>query len=174
MDNIQQKFSQIKAFAFDIDGVLSCDTIPLHPNGEPMRTVNTKDGYAIQLAVKKGFPVAVITGAQTNSLLIRFDMLGVHDVYLKAKQKVPIFQSFLEKYNLKAEEVLYMGDDIPDYEVMKLCGLAACPADAVPEILNIAHYISPKNGGLGCGRDVVEQVLKAQGKWLDCAEAFGW
>jgi 3-deoxy-D-manno-octulosonate 8-phosphate phosphatase (KDO 8-P phosphatase) len=172
--DIQQKFSQIKAFAFDIDGVLSCDTIPLHPNGEPMRTVNTKDGYAIQLAVKKGFPVAIITGAQTNSLLIRFDMLGVHDVYLKAKQKVPVFQEFLKKYSLKAENVLYMGDDIPDYEVMQACGLAACPCDAVPEIRNISHYVSPKAGGLGCGRDIIEQVLKAQGKWLDSAEAFGW
>ena len=172
--DIQQKFSKIKAFAFDIDGVLSCDTITLHPNGEPMRSVNTKDGYALQLAVKKGFPVAIITGAATNSLLIRFDMLGIHDVYLKVKQKVPVFENFLKKYDLKAEDVLYMGDDIPDYEVMQVAGLAACPADAVPEIKNLSQYISPVNGGRGCGRDVIEQVLKAQGKWLDSAEAFGW
>jgi 3-deoxy-D-manno-octulosonate 8-phosphate phosphatase (KDO 8-P phosphatase) len=171
---LQQKFSQIKALAFDVDGVLSCDTIPLHPNGEPMRTVNTKDGYALQLAVKKGFPVAIITGAQTNALLIRFDTLGIHDVYLKARQKVPVFQEFLQKYNLKAEEVLYMGDDIPDYEVMKMAGLSACPVDAVPEIRAIADYVSPLEGGRGCGRDVVEQILKAQGKWLDNADAFGW
>ena len=148
---INYDLKKIKALVFDVDGVLSAETIYLHPNGEPMRTVNIKDGYALQLAVKCGLHVAIITGGNTEAVRKRYEGLGIKD-----------------------EEILYMGDDIPDYEVMRLCGLPCCPADAAPEIKETAVYISHRNGGYGCGRDVVEQVLKAQGKWMAHEKAFGW
>ena len=157
---INYDLKKIKALVFDVDGVLSAETIYLHPNGEPMRTVNIKDGYALQLAVKCGLHVAIIT--------------GIKDVYLAAAVKTREYAHLKEKYGLQDEEILYMGDDIPDYEVMRLCGLPCCPADAAPEIKETAVYISHRNGGYGCGRDVVEQVLKAQGKWMAHERAFGW
>ena len=147
MSTINYDLSRIKALAFDVDGVLSSTTVPLHPSGEPMRTVNIKDGYAIQLAVKKGLHIAIITGGRTEAVRIRFAALGVKD--------------------------LYMGDDVPDMEVMRECGLPCCPKDAVPEVKSVAKYISYVDGGRGCGRDVVEQVLKAHGKWM-AEDAFGW
>lgn len=173
MSRINDDLSRIKAFVFDVDGVLSSDTIPLHPNGEPMRMVNIKDGYAIQLAVKHGYTVAIITGGYTEAIRLRFESLKVPYIYMGAKVKTTEFADLLQKTGLKPEEILYMGDDIPDFEVMKQVGLPTCPADAVPEIKAISHYISPKNGGFGCGRDVIEQVMKAQGQWMN-GEAFGW
>lgn len=172
--NFKQKLSAIKAFVFDVDGVLSPGTIPLHPSGEPMRMANIKDGYAIQLAVKKGFVVGIITGADTEAIRIRFEKLGVKDIYLSASDKTVYLEDFLKKNNLDPENVLYMGDDIPDYEVMKIVGTAVCPADAVSEIKNISCYISPIEGGGGCARDVIEQTMKVQNKWMDGKEAFGW
>ncbi len=172
--NFKTYLPNIKAFAFDVDGVLSKTCIALSSKGEPMRTANTKDGYAMQLAVKLGYHVAIITGGNTEAVRIRYNALGIKDVYLGAKIKTIQFENFLNTYNLKAEEVMYMGDDIPDYDVMKLVGLAVCPADAVPEIKAISHYVSDKDGGEGCGRDVIEQVLKSQGKWMSNKEAFGW
>ena len=142
MSTINYDLSRIKALAFDVDGVLSSTTVPLHPSGEPMRTVNIKDGYAIQLAVKKGLHIAIITGGRTEAVRIRFEGLGVKD--------------------------LYMGS-----EVMCECGLPCCPKDAVPEVKSVAKYISYADGGRGCGRDVVEQVLKAHGLWM-VEDAFGW
>ena len=165
---------KIKALVFDVDGVLSAETIYLHPNGEPMRTVNIKDGYALQLAVKCGLHVAIITGGNTEAVRKRYEGLGIKDVYLAAAVKTREYAHLKEKYGLQDEEILYMGDDIPDYEVMRLCGLPCCPADAAPEIKETAVYISHRNGGYGCGRDVVEQVLKAQGKWMAHEKAFGW
>ncbi|MDR1610728.1 MAG: HAD-IA family hydrolase [Candidatus Symbiothrix sp.] len=165
---------KIKAFVFDVDGVLSPESIPLHPNGEPMRIVNTKDGYAMQLAVKKGFQMGIITGADSEAIRIRFDKLGFRHIYLRAKDKIKMFQDFMEKTGLKPEEICYAGDDIPDYEIMKIVGLPACPSDAVPEIKAIALYISPKEGGKGVGRDIIEQVLKVHGIWMQDDEAFGW
>lgn len=171
---INYNLKKIKALAFDVDGVLSAETIYLHPNGEPMRTVNIKDGYAIQLAVKCGLQVAIITGGNTAAVRKRYEGLGVKDVYLGAAVKTNEYARWKEKYGLRDEEILYMGDDIPDYEVLKLCGLPCCPADAAPEIKEVATYISHCKGGYGCGRDVIEQVLKAQGKWMSHARAFGW
>ena len=168
------KEAQIKALFFDVDGVLSAETIFLHPDGEPMRSVNIKDGYALQLAVKCGLHVAIITGGKTEAVRKRYEGLGIKDVYLGAAVKTREYKELLEKYNLKPEEVLYMGDDIPDYEVMQLVGLPCCPADAAPEIKAISKYISHRQGGYGCGRDVIEQVLKAQGKWMAGQAAFGW
>ena len=174
MPNFKELLPKVKAMVFDVDGVLSTSAIPLHPSGEPMRVINTKDGYALSLAVKKGFPMAIITGAKTEAVRIRFEDLGIKDVHIRVGRKTEKLLEFLAKYNLKAEEVLYMGDDIPDYEVMKMVGIPVCPADAAPEIKEISLYISDKNGGDGCGRDVIEQVLKAQGLWMNGSEAFGW
>ena len=173
MSSINYDLNKIKAFVFDVDGVLSCDVIPLHPNGDPMRTVNIKDGYALQLAVKKGYQVAIITGGYTEAVRIRFSRLGITHIYMKSAVKLKDYQDFLEKTGLQPEEVMYAGDDIPDYEVMKLVGLPVGPADAAPEIKRIAKYISHKNGGHGVARDVIEQTMKAQGVWMG-DEAFGW
>lgn len=172
--NFKEKLSQIKAFAFDVDGVLSGGMIPLSPDGEPMRMINIKDGYALHQAVLKGYPIAIITGGKTEAVRVRFESLGVKHIYLGSRYKTDDFDDFLSKCNLKAAEVLFMGDDIPDYEVMRRVGIAACPADAAPEIKSIAHYVSACKGGEGCGRDVIEQVLKVQGKWMNDRESFGW
>ena len=171
---IDYDLTKIKALIFDVDGVLSAEAIVLHPNGEPMRTVNIKDGYALQLAVKCGLHVAIITGGRTEAVRKRYEGLGIQDVYLGASVKTREYAELMKKYDLKPEEVLYMGDDIPDYEVLKLVGLPCCPADAAPEIKSVCRYISHRNGGYGCGRDVVEQVLRAQGKWMEEEKAFGW
>ena len=137
---INYDLSRIRAIFFDVDGVLSRQTITLHPSGEPMRTVNIKDGYAMQHAVKQ----------------------------------ISKYEELCAKYHLSDDEVMYMGDDIPDYEVMKRCGLPVCPADACAEIKAISKYISEYNGGEGCARDVIEQVLKAHNLWMHNSEAFGW
>lgn len=171
---INYDLNKIKALVFDVDGVLSSETIPLHPDGLPMRTVNIKDGYALQLAVKMGLHVAIITGGCSEAVRKRYEGLGITDIYMKAAVKTNEFSHLLEKYKLLPEEVFYMGDDIPDYEVMRICGLPCCPADAVPEIKAISVYVSHRNGGYGCGRDVIEQVLKAQKKWMSHEKAFGW
>ena len=171
---INYDLRKIKALAFDVDGVLSGETILLHPGGEPMRTVNIKDGYALQLAVKMGLHVAIITGGRTESVRRRYENLGVPDVYLGCVVKIKTYEEWLRKYGLTDEEVLYMGDDIPDYEVMRRAGCPCAPADAAPEIKETAIYISHLRGGYGCGRDVIEQVLRSQGKWLKDEKAFGW
>jgi 3-deoxy-D-manno-octulosonate 8-phosphate phosphatase, YrbI family len=173
MSSINYDLKKIKAFLFDVDGVLSKDVVSLHPNGEPMRTVNIKDGYAMQLAVKHGYHVGIITGANTEAVRLRFDRLGVQHIYMASAVKKHDFQKFLDKSGLSADEVVYAGDDIPDYEVMKRVGLSVAPADAAPEIKAIAKYISHKEGGEGIARDVIEQTMKAQGKWMG-EEAFGW
>lgn len=171
---IDYDLTRIKALFFDVDGVLSAETILLHPNGEPMRTVNIKDGYALQLAVKCGLHVAIITGGKTEAVRERYKGLGVQDICLGAAVKTKEYHELMQKYDLKPEEVLYMGDDIPDYEVMQRCGCPCAPVDAAPEIKALAVYISHLKGGYGCGRDVIEQVLKAQGLWLKDEKAFGW
>ena len=174
MSKIDYDLTRIKGFAFDVDGVLSAETIPLHPNGEPCRTVNIKDGYAIQLAVRKGFEIAIITGGRTESVRKRFEGLGVQHIFMGASIKTQSFEKWTQETGLKLEEILYMGDDIPDYEVMQIAGLPACPADAAPEIKQIARYISPFGGGHGCGRDIIEQIQRTQGKWMSDKTAFGW
>ena len=174
MSTIPYDLKNIKAVIFDIDGVLSTDVIPLSSNGDPMRTANIKDGYAIHLACKKGLTIGIITGGKTESVRVRYTTLGVPHVYMAARDKKVEFADFLQKTGYKAEEVAYMGDDIPDFEVMQMVGLAACPADAAPEIRAIAHYVSHKKGGEGCGRDLLEQILKVKGLWMADAEAFGW
>ncbi len=171
---INYDLKKIKALAFDVDGVLSTEQVMLNPDGEPMRTANIKDGYALQLAVKMGLHVAIITGGRTEAVRIRYAGLGITDIYMGAAVKIWEFAHFIAKHQLHPDEVLYMGDDIPDYEVMRRCGLPCCPADAAPEIKSVSTYISHLKGGYGCGRDVIEQVLKAQGKWMSDETAFGW
>ena len=139
-----------------------------------MRTVNIKDGYAIQLAIKQQLPIAIITGGNAESIRMRYEGLGVKDIYMRSAVKITVYEQLLEKYHLTDDEVMYMGDDIPDYEVMQRVGCAVCPADACPDIRQISCYVSQWEGGMGCGRDVIEQVLRAQGKWLNDKKAFGW
>ena len=171
---INYDLSKIKSIIFDVDGVLSKQTIPMSADGQPMRTINIKDGYAIQLAQKCGLRIVILTGGKTEAIRLRYAALGVEDIFMGCAVKIKTYQGFLEKYGLKDEEIIYVGDDIPDYEVMRKCGCPCCPADACPDVKEISTYVSSVNGGEGCGRDVVEQVLRAQGKWLSDAKAFGW
>jgi 3-deoxy-D-manno-octulosonate 8-phosphate phosphatase (KDO 8-P phosphatase) len=173
MSTINYDLTKIKAMAFDVDGVLSAGVIPISPTGEPMRCVNIKDGYAMQLAVKLGYRIAIITGGNTEAVRLRFAKLGVEDIYMCSAVKIHDYHDFRDKHGLRDEEILYMGDDVPDIEVMRECGLACCPKDAAPEVKAVSRYISYARGGEGCGRDVMEQVMKAQGKWMT-SEAFGW
>lgn len=172
---INYDLKSIKALAFDVDGVLSSSTIPLIGDGGfPSRTANIKDGYALQLAVKSGLQLAIITGGNSQSVKLRYEGLGVQHIYLQAGIKIKCFSEWMNLINVKPSEVLYMGDDIPDYEVMIACGCPCAPADAADEIKRVARYVSGIKGGCGCVRDVVEQVLKAQGHWMAGAKAFGW
>lgn len=171
--NFKEDLKNIKAFAFDVDGVLSHPNVLLDENGVLLRTMNTKDGYALQYAVRRGYPIAIITGGRTESVGTRFSNLGIKDIYLGASNKCDDLYDFIKKYKLEPTEVLFMGDDIPDYKVMQMCGVACCPADAVEEIKSVSTYISHVKGGDGCVRDIIEQVLRLQGRWMD-NEAFSW
>jgi len=173
MTNFKEDLVKVKAFIFDIDGVLSLQTIGLNSFGVPIRTVNLRDGYALQLAVKKGYVVCVISGSSSKEYRRRLKLLGVNDIYLNSRTKIDHFNTFLKKNNLNKSEVLYMGDDIPDFEVMKQAGVAVCPSDADSEIKQVSCYISDKKGGEGCVRDVIEQVLRLHNNWMD-SDAFTW
>lgn len=171
---INYDLTAIKAIVFDVDGVLSRQTITLHPNGEPMRTVNIRDGYAIQYAVKRGLTIAILTGAKTESVRKRYEGLGVKDIFMGCSVKIDVYNRFLADHGFSDAEVMCMGDDIPDYEVMSRCGCPVCPKDACSDIKDISLYVSQYAGGDGCGRDVIEQVLRAKGQWMSDAKAFGW
>ena len=173
MINYKEKLHAIRAFVFDFDGVMTDGSVWMYADRETVRCGNIKDGYALQYAVKHGYVVAVISGATSLSIDNRMASLGVTQCYTGCANKMKTYREFLDKNGLTEEQVLYMGDDIPDYEVMTHCGVAACPADAAPEIKEISDYISHYPGGRGCVRDVVEQTLRLQGKWFT-AEAFNW
>jgi 3-deoxy-D-manno-octulosonate 8-phosphate phosphatase (KDO 8-P phosphatase) len=173
MNHFKGNLNKVKAFVFDVDGIFSHSIVYLLPTGELMRSMNIKDGYALQYAIQKDYPVAIITGGDSEAVRQRFEKLGVKDIYLKSRDKKEDFKHFIEKGNLHPSEILYMGDDLPDYEVMAQVGFPTCPADAAEEIKAISIYISDKNGGEGCARDVIEQVLRAQEKWME-PEAFVW
>ena len=173
MANFKEDLSRVKAFIFDIDGVLSQQTIVLNSFGVPNRTVNLRDGYAIQLAVKKGYCIGIISGSRSKEYKKRLKLLGVNDIYLKSHNKVIDFNTFIKKYNLNKSDVLFMGDDIPDFEVMKEAGIPVCPSDADSEIKQVSSYISDKKGGEGCVRDVIEQVLRLHNNWMN-PDAFTW
>lgn len=163
--NFKQLLKNITTFIFDVDGVLTDGSVILLPTGEQIVKTNIKDGYALQLAIKKGYKVCIISGKKSEALKIRLKELGINDVYLGITEKMDSFEDYLFSNHLKAEEIMYMGDDMPDYEVMQKAGIAACPEDAAEEIKAISIYISNKKGGHGCARDVIEQVMKVQEKW---------
>lgn len=156
---------KVTAFVFDVDGVLTNGNILIMPNGLMARQMNIKDGYALQLAVKKNYHVAVISGGNPAEVKERMQLLGVQDMYMRVTDKKICLEEYMLVNNLRREEVLFMGDDIPDYEVMQYAGVACSPADAAQEIISIAHYISPLKGGEGCARDVIEKVMKLRGDW---------
>ncbi|WP_379092990.1 KdsC family phosphatase [Pedobacter sp. UC225_65] len=162
-----ENLKNITTFIFDVDGVLTNGTVIASESGELLRTFNIKDGYALQLAAKKGYKICIISGGKGMAMNKRFDGLGVADVFLGVANKVEIFENYLVQNNIRPEQVLYMGDDMPDYHVMQLVGIATCPIDAIDEIKQISHYISPKKGGETAVRDVIEKVLKVQLNWFD-------
>ena len=174
MSKINYPLRNIKAIAFDVDGVLSPSTIPLGNDGVPSRMVNIKDGYALQLAVKHGYKIAIITGADSEAVRIRFNALGISDVFLKASMKLPILKQWIDNNGISPEQLAFVGDDIPDFECLRFAGLGVAPADAADDILAIADYISPVNGGYGVARDQLEQIMKAGDNWLKTDKAFGW
>ncbi len=161
----KEQLIDVKGFVFDVDGVLASPRVILHPSGDLMRSMNTKDGFAIAEALRKGFFVGIISGARSASIIERFAALGVSDVYLNSVVKIDDLRDFVLTNNLDLSNIVYMGDDLPDLEPMQLCGLATCPSDAVAEVQEIADYVSDLPGGEGCVRDLIEQVLRAQKKW---------
>ena len=167
------KLKDITTFIFDVDGVLTDGSVYVTDSGEQGRQFSIKDGYAIQLAVKCGYNVCAISGSRSKIALYRLNSLGVQDVYIGAHTKTLNFKSYIEEKGVNPQNVLYMGDDIPDLEVMKLVGLPVCPADAAEEIKAVSAYISPIAGGKGCVRDVIEKVLKIQQKWMG-EQAYSW
>ena len=164
--NILERFAAITTFVFDMDGVLTDGSIWVFPGNDFIRRMDIKDGYALQLAIKKGYRIAVITGSYSQPVQERLSALGITDIFQRVHNKKEQLNTYMAQHQLNKDEVLYMGDDIPDYEVMQAAGIACCPADAVTEIITISHYISPKGGGKGCVRDVIEKVLKINGHWI--------
>jgi 3-deoxy-D-manno-octulosonate 8-phosphate phosphatase (KDO 8-P phosphatase) len=169
MSNYKIHLHKIKAFAFDVDGVFTDGSLFVDNDGRFLRIYNAKDGYAVRQAIKNGYHIAIITGGAEASIEHRFTNLGVQDIFLLSENKIQEFATFCARRNINADEVLFMGDDIPDVEVMHACGIACCPADAVAEVKNAAAYISEMCGGKGCVRDVIEQVMKVQKKWKHIA-----
>lgn len=165
MTFFKEKLKNIKCFIFDVDGVLSSDTSPLDENGDPVRTANIKDGFALRYALLNGYQIGIITGANTPRVKLRYQNLGVEHIYLNAFNKIECLDDLLAKTGLLKSEILYMGDDLVDLQIMQQIGIPTCPVDAVPEIKAVSLYISDKKGGEGCVRDVLEQAMRSQGKW---------
>jgi len=165
MASYKEIMNQITTFIFDVDGVLTDSSVHVTENGEMLRIMNIRDGFAMKAALECGYNVCIISGGKNEGVRIRLRNLGIDDIHLGSPDKVETFKEYIELYQIKPENVLYMGDDIPDYHVMQLVGLPTCPQDSSPEIKAISTYISHKNGGKGAVRDVIEQVMKVQGKW---------
>jgi len=170
MENFKQKLTRIKTLLFDVDGVLTNGQVLLMENGEFVRNMNSKDGYALQLAVKKGYRIGIITGGNSQTVKKALESLGIEDIFLAQHDKLQCYKDYINEHSLNEEEILYMGDDLPDYEVMKRVGLAVCPFNSAHEIKEICLYISSRNGGEACVRDIIEQVMRSQGTW----EITGW
>lgn len=166
MSSIKARFPQIKAVVLDVDGVLTDGSIVVTTNGEEHRIMNTKDGYALHHASKVGFPVWVISGGKSEGVAVRLKRLGLTEVHFGVENKLSIIHKLMNQYDIKKEELLYMGDDLPDYDAMQMAGIAVCPQDAAPEIKAIAHYIVPIDGGRGCVRHLLRELLQMQGKWF--------
>ena len=164
--NYKERLKNIKLLIFDVDGVLTDGTVMLTEKGELLRTMHTKDGFAIKEALNQGFKIAIITGGNNQGVKERLAKLGITDIFLAVRDKLEPFYQLVDQYEISHHNILYMGDDIPDYQVMKLVGLACCPQDSCPEIKSISHYISHIDGGKGCVREIIEQLLKVQNKWL--------
>ncbi|WP_308992231.1 HAD-IIIA family hydrolase [Mariniflexile litorale] len=162
----KEYLNHITTFIFDVDGVLTDGTVLVTTSGELLRSMGVKDGYALKCAVNAGYNVAIISAGTNEGVKLRLEGLGIKDVFLGAHDKIKQFETYIKTNNIKSENILYMGDDIADYPVMKIVGLPSCPQDAIPEIKGISKYISHKKGGEGAARDVIEQVLKVQGKWF--------
>lgn len=173
MSNYKEKLLKVNTFIFDYDGVMTDGTVFLTNDGDALRTANVKDGYALQLAIKKNYRIAIISGAYSESVRRRFESLNIKDVFLGVEKKIDVYLQYLETNKLESENVLFMGDDIPDYEIMLKAGVPTCPSDASEEIKRTATYISHQGGGHGCVRDIIEQVLKVQGKWMN-DDAYHW
>jgi 3-deoxy-D-manno-octulosonate 8-phosphate phosphatase (KDO 8-P phosphatase) len=169
-ENYKISLRNITTFIFDVDGVMTDGGVFMFPDLEPVRKFHSKDGFALQFAIRKGFRIGIITGGRSSGVIERLKALGINDVYTRAHDKMEAYRDFMAIHNLQPEEVLYMGDDLPDYEVMRRVGVAATPADGAPEIKAIASYVSPIKGGHGCVRDVIEQTMKVQDKWLPESE----
>jgi 3-deoxy-D-manno-octulosonate 8-phosphate phosphatase (KDO 8-P phosphatase) len=165
--NVLAHFKPIKLFAFDVDGVLTDGNLLLLENGEMARRMNIKDGYALQLAIKKGYEIIIISGAESLAVKNRLQKLGITNIFQGVKNKLGLLSTFMAENNFSWEQVLFMGDDMPDLLCMQKVSLACAPADAATEIKNVAHYISHLNGGMGCVRDVIEKVLKLNNNWND-------
>ena len=174
MSKIPFDLTRIKGVVFDVDGVLSPSTVPMNENGEPARMVNIKDGYALQLAVKSGVKIAIITGATTPSLNLRYNALGIKDVYLKASHKLAVLQEWADKEGLTFDELAFVGDDVPDIKCMEAVALSVCPADAAVDVRAISTYITNADGGYGVARELLEELLRVRGQWMSDAKAFGW
>jgi 3-deoxy-D-manno-octulosonate 8-phosphate phosphatase (KDO 8-P phosphatase) len=167
MQNYREKLKEINTFIFDFDGVLSDGRVYVMGDGEQVRATNTKDGYALHYALRKGYRVAIISGGYAESMRERYKKFTGMDIFLSVSNKVELFNQYIAEKGIKRHEVLYMGDDIPDYKSMLLSGVKCCPSDACEEIKSIADYISYQAGGCGAVRDVIEQTLKAQGRWFE-------
>lgn len=174
MSSIPCDLTFIRAFVFDIDGVISRSITHLDEEGNPRRTVNVKDAYAIQYAIRKKYILAVITGGYSPKMEIRMTHLGMRDYYQQSRSKIRDLEDFMSRYQLKPEEIMYVGDDLPDLPVLRTVGIAVAPKDAVPEVQAVAHYISPYAGGEGVARDVIEQTLRAQGTWATGDLGLSW
>jgi len=167
MENYRTKLSKITTFIFDFDGVLSDTKIYVLPDGDQVRATSAKDGYAIQYALRKGYRVAIISGGMSETMRLRYKNFPGIEIYLHVRDKVEKLHEYMQLHHLTKEEILVMGDDIPDYPILQMAGIKCCPSDAVEEIKAIAEYISYQKGGNGCVRDVIEQTLKAQNQWFD-------
>jgi 3-deoxy-D-manno-octulosonate 8-phosphate phosphatase (KDO 8-P phosphatase) len=172
MDKIPD-LTDIKAFVLDVDGVLTDGAILAMENGDQVRIMNIKDGYALQLCVKTGYTVAIISGGRSQGVASRLKGLGISHIYMGAGEKLPVFRQFLEETGLKPEQVIYIGDDMPDLPVMEMAGIAVAPADAAEDVLKVARWTTRKPGGKGCVREVIETVMKHQGKW-NASDSFIW
>jgi len=163
--NFKQKLARITTFLFDVDGVLTDGKVLVMESGEMVRNMNSKDGYALHLAVSKGYRLGVISGGNNVAVKNALARTGITDVFIQQHDKLACYEAYKKQHALSDEEIVFVGDDLPDHEIMSKSGLAVCPNDAANEIKLISHYVSPKNGGEGCARDIIEQVLKVQGKW---------
>ncbi len=164
--NYKENLIDIKAFIFDVDGVLTDGKLLISESGELLRSMNVKDGFAMKFAIDNGYKIGIISGGTNEGVRNRLKKLGIEEIHLKSHDKIIHFESFVKKYSFEAKNILVMGDDIPDIPIIKAAGIGTCPQDAVPEVKSACQYVSKNNGGKGAVRDVIEQVMKIQNKWI--------